>query len=222
MYDKCGNVLRVETTINDVYQFKTFRAPESKPDAPPRWQFMRKGVADLHRRAEVAQACNDRYLTALASVENTTSLGELAAGLCRPVTHKGRRVRALSPHAPADATLLMAISRGEFTLNGLRNQDLRRLLFARPPRTETEQKRQAAAISRKLLLAASAPPDPQGAAHAPLPPDRCRPHCGHRAPGGAQRKHAGTDEDSSISKSSRFAGIFGVSSAEDVTTGLEV
>jgi hypothetical protein len=152
MYDKCGNVLRVETTINDVYQFKTFRAPESKPDAPPRWQFMRKGVADLHRRAEVSQACNDRYLTALASVENTTSLGELLAGLCRPVTHKGRRARALNPHAPADATLLTAISRGEFTLNGLRNQDLRRLLFAKLPRTKTEQKRQAAAISRKLLL----------------------------------------------------------------------
>jgi len=152
MYDKCGNVLHVETTINDVSQFQTFRAPEGKPDAPPRWQLMRKGIADLHRRAEVSQACNERYLTALASVENTTSLGELAARLCRPVTYKGRRVRALNPHAPGDAALLAAISRGEFTLNGLRNQDLRRLLFAQPARTKQQQKRQSAAISRKLHL----------------------------------------------------------------------
>lgn len=148
MYDKQGSVLWVETTINDVDQFKTFRAPENQPDATPSWQRMCKAVADLHRRAEVSQACNDRYLDALASVENTTALGELTARLCRPVTDKGRRVRAINPHAPRDAALLAAISRGEFTLNGLRNQDLRHLLFARPARTKLEQKRQAAASVR--------------------------------------------------------------------------
>lgn len=152
MYDKQGSVLRVETTINDVEQFKTFRPPENQPDAEPSWQRMRKGVADLHRRAEVSQACNDRYLQALASVENTTALGELTARLCRPVTYKGRRVRALNPHAPADATLLAAVSRGEFTLNGLRNKDLRPLLFAKAARTKVERQRQAAAVSRKLRL----------------------------------------------------------------------
>jgi hypothetical protein len=45
MYDKEGSVLRVETTINDVDDFKTFRTPENKPDAAPSWQRMRKGVA---------------------------------------------------------------------------------------------------------------------------------------------------------------------------------
>ena len=80
MYDKQGSVLRVETTINDVEDFKTFRVPENKPDAAPSWQPMRKGVADLHRRAEVSQAANDRYLQALASVDDTTSLGELRHG----------------------------------------------------------------------------------------------------------------------------------------------
>lgn len=152
MYDKQGSVLRVETTINDVEQYKTFRAPENRPDAEPSWQRMRKGVADLHRRAEVSQAANDRYLQALASVEDTTSLGELAARLCRPVRYQGRRVRAINPHAPDDTALLEAISRGEFTLNGLRNRDLRALLFPKPPRTQLEQKRQAAVVSRKLHL----------------------------------------------------------------------
>jgi hypothetical protein len=152
MYDKQGSVLRVETTINDVDDFKTFRAPENKPNAAPSWQRMRKGVADLHRRAEVSQAANDRYLEALASVEDTTSLGELAARLCRPARHNGRRVRALNPHAPADAALLTAISRGEFTLNGFRNRDLRTLLFSKVPASKSERQRQAAAVSRKLLL----------------------------------------------------------------------
>jgi hypothetical protein len=152
MYDKQGSVLRVETTINDVDDFKTFRAPENKPDAAPSWQRMRKGVADLHRRAEVSQAANDRYLQALASVEDTTSLGELAARLCRPVNYQGRRVRAINPFASADSALLEAISRGEFALNGLRNRDICALLFPKPARDQAEQKRRAAAISRKLRL----------------------------------------------------------------------
>jgi len=163
MYDKstpCPRVrdpreaspLRVETTINDVDDFRTFRAPENKPDAAPSWQRMRKGVADLHRRAEVSQAANNRYLDALASVENTTSLGELTARLCRPTKYKGRRVRALNPQAPDEAALIATISRGEFTLNGFRNRDLRALLFDKASASKSERKRQAAAVSRKLLL----------------------------------------------------------------------
>jgi hypothetical protein len=151
MYDKQGSVLRVETTINDAAGFKSFRAPEGKPAAAKAWRGMRKGVADLHRRAEVSQAANQRYLAALASVEDTRSLGELAARLCRPVVRNGRRTRALNPYAPADAKLLAAISRAEFALNGLRNRDLRQLLFGQPP-SPSQRHRQAAAITRMLAL----------------------------------------------------------------------
>ncbi|HIJ85198.1 MAG TPA: hypothetical protein HPQ00_13480 [Magnetococcales bacterium] len=61
-----------------------------------------------HRRAEVSQAANNRYFHALASVENTTSVGELADGLCRPSTWKGKRVRAINPYAPGDASTCSA------------------------------------------------------------------------------------------------------------------
>jgi hypothetical protein len=152
MYDKQGSVLRVETTINDAADFKAFRTPEGKPAAPKSWHAMRKGIADLNRRAEVSQAANDRYLQALASVQDTTSVGKLAARLCRPVQRNGRRVRALNPYAQSDADLLQAVSRGEFTLNGFRNRDLRRLLFGDQPTSKQEQRRQAAAVSRKLVL----------------------------------------------------------------------
>ena len=64
----------------------------------------------------------------------------------------GRRFRALNPYAPADAELLQAISRGEFNLNGLRNRDLRQLLFGDAPACQQQQRRQAAAVSRKLAL----------------------------------------------------------------------
>lgn len=152
MYDKQGSVLRIETTINDAAGFKSFRTPEGKPDAEPAWHTMRKGIADLHRRAEVSQAANGRYLRALASVEDTTSLGELTTKLAQPVKRDGRRARPFNPHAPDDAKLIEAISRGEFTINGFRNRDLRALLYADDSAPREQQRRHAAAVSRKLAL----------------------------------------------------------------------
>jgi hypothetical protein len=152
MYDKQGSVLRIETTINAVKGFKTFRAPESKPDAAKDWLPMRKGIADLHRRAEVSQAANDRYLAALASADDSTPLGRLSAGLCQPVERNGRRQRALNPHAPGDARLFEVISRGEFAINGFRNRDLRVRLFADADAGKEDQHRHAAAVSRQLAL----------------------------------------------------------------------
>lgn len=152
MYDKQGSVLRIETTINDPADFKQYRTPEGKPDAAMGWHCMRKGIADLHRRAEVSQAANDRYLCALASVEDTTSVGELATRLCQPVRHNGRRARPLNPYNPDDAKLLEAISSGEFTINGFRNRDLRLRLFDDDGASKQEQRRHAAAVTRKLAL----------------------------------------------------------------------
>ena len=87
-----------------------------------------------------------------ASVENTTSLGELTARLCRPTKRNGRQVRPLNPLAPADAALIEALGRGEFSINGFRNRDLRQLLFTGAPVSKAERRRRAAVVSRKLAL----------------------------------------------------------------------
>ncbi len=47
----CLNVLRPETTIHDAEDLKVLRAPETRPDAPMACFSFRRGVADLHRRA---------------------------------------------------------------------------------------------------------------------------------------------------------------------------
>lgn len=101
IYDKHGTVLRAETTINIPSGFKVYRTAEGDDAGQPGWRPMRKGIADLTRRAEVSQAINDRYLDALASCEDTSPLGELTADLCRPVTWNGRRARALQRRAEA-------------------------------------------------------------------------------------------------------------------------
>lgn len=151
MYDKQGSVLRVETTINNPRSMKVYRASEDDPHGPKSWQRLRKGVADLHRRNRISQASNERYLEALASVDADATLGETASAVCRRTKWKGRSVRALNPFSQEDAALLAAVHRGEFTLQGFRNADLRELLFD-PPADEAERRRQMAKTTRLIRL----------------------------------------------------------------------
>ena len=83
---------------------------------------VRSAVASptLHRRAEVGRKATERYLDALASIDEDTTLDAVLHRLGQPQYWHGRRVRALHPFAPDDRQLLQAVSRGEFTLNGFR------------------------------------------------------------------------------------------------------
>jgi hypothetical protein len=152
MYDKQSTVLRVETTLNDVKDMRVFRRVEGDPKSPRKWRTLRKGVADIKRRARISQAANERYLDALAEVHATQPLGELTKSLCQPTELGGRRVRALQPWSPADAQLLEAVSRPEFLLNGFRNRDLRPVLYGPDEPSALEKCRQSAKVSRQLRM----------------------------------------------------------------------
>lgn len=149
-YDK-GSNLRVETTINDPKDFRVWRGPENNPDGEKSWRPLRRSVADLHRRAEVSCAANDRYLTALAAVHISTALAQQAASVCRPVRYRGRRHRALNLLGDADGELLAVVNHGEFTVNGFRNRDVRARLY-KATDDPRQQRQQMAAIGRRLRL----------------------------------------------------------------------
>jgi hypothetical protein len=152
LYDKQGSVLRVETTIVRPSEFKVYRTAEKDPEGELAWRELRRGLADLPRRAEVSHAANQRYLTALAAVTGATRLSEVASEICQPIIRDGQRYRALNPWSKDDGALLEAISRGEFAINGLRNRDLQGLLYKGKAVPHQEQRRRAAAITRKLRL----------------------------------------------------------------------
>jgi hypothetical protein len=153
IYDKEALALRIETTINDPSGFKVFRTKEGQPPAAPKsWQQLRKGVADLPRRAQVSAAANNRLAESLATVVGPTALGELLEPLGRPVIdHSRRRARALNPLTGTDGTLLRVLADGSFLLNGFRNRDLRQTLFG-PCNDQAEKRRQAGKITRYLAL----------------------------------------------------------------------
>jgi hypothetical protein len=151
-YDKAGNCLRVETTMNDPSDFKVFRTKETDPDGKPEWLPLRRGIADVYRRAQVCQASNQRYLDALAAVDTSTPLGELIRDICQPTTYRNKRVRGLRPWAEPDLALFRSVSRGEFCVNGFRNRDLQALLFDSGADTLEQQRRRSARVSRLLRM----------------------------------------------------------------------
>ena len=150
MYDRPG-VLRVETTIAKTADFKVFRPRQNDPAGRLAWRPLRKGVADLHRRAELSQRANERYLDALSVVDDSTPLDRLLDQVSHPTPYHGRRVRALRIGDPHDLALLQAVSRGEFATAGFRNRDLRRLLYPSSA-APSDARRLAAKITRQLRL----------------------------------------------------------------------
>jgi hypothetical protein len=153
MYDKMMSVLRIESMLLDLGHFKSFRTKEGDEGGPMSYRPLRKGVADMHRRAEISEKINDRYVDSLASVAQPQTLAELTADLTKRTSWKGRSVRALNPLAAEDAALLEAVSRGEFMISGFSNRDLRNLLFAHEPTGDAaDQKRRSAKVTRLIRL----------------------------------------------------------------------
>lgn len=153
MYDKEAIAFRPETTINQPGEFTVFRkTAKATADEVPQWRPMRKGVADMDRRAEVSQAANNRLLETLATVADTQTLGELLKPLGQPVRRDGKRIaRALNPLTGKDGDLLRALANGDFLLKGFRNADLRAAMYATTA-APLERRRQSAAVTRLLSL----------------------------------------------------------------------
>lgn len=147
----CLNVLRAETTINDAEDLRVYRAPESQPEGKLAWHPLRRGVADLHRRAELSRSANERLFSALAPVDDTKTLSEQAANICQPVLRQGRHFRALNPFNDSDAQLLQLINKGQWLIKGFRNRDLRLELF-KPTQDQNQRRRHSARITRRLAL----------------------------------------------------------------------
>ncbi len=124
VYDKFQIVLRVETTINNPRDFRVFRPIEKDPERKLAWQALRQGVADLHRRVQISQASNERYLEALAEIDSSIPLGRLLEQISLPVRQDGKRFRALRPSDLQDIALFKAVTDGRFHINGFRNRDI--------------------------------------------------------------------------------------------------
>lgn len=149
MYDKAGRVVRIETTINNPGRFKVRRETRTGQLA---WQPLRKGIADMRRRAAIGRAANARYLDALSVVGDPTPSHHLLDPVSQRVIRDGRPYRPLRPISPQEAPLFTTILRGEFTLQGFQNPDLRRQLYPDVGSDPVRRRQASARVTRHLRL----------------------------------------------------------------------
>jgi hypothetical protein len=129
MYDKQGRVLRIETTINDVTFFTHHRRVEHRNGT---WEMknasVRKTIYSLPVLQDLMGAANQRYLDFLGTLDDPSAGLKRLEQLSQPVRHDERSWRGFNLFDKTDLSVFEAISRGEFTISGLSNRRLRRVL----------------------------------------------------------------------------------------------
>ena len=84
LYDKAytpnGCVLRAEATFHNGDDFRVYRRKEGDRKGPRAWRRLRRGIADLHRRAQLSHKAAARYLDAFAAVDGSTTLDNCCSG----------------------------------------------------------------------------------------------------------------------------------------------
>ena len=152
MYDKAGSVLRVETTINNPRRFSVWRRGQQGGERVMRWMPLRKGIADIGRRVQLSHAANERYFEALAVVGETRPAHQLLDAVCKRVQVGGRKYRPLYPIAPNESVVYATLLRGDYLLQGIRNEDLRKQLFAADDLDPVQRRHAAGRVTRLLRL----------------------------------------------------------------------
>jgi hypothetical protein len=146
MYDKFGLILRVETVINRPKEFSVLRSRKHRDGATSLGYFpMNKDVGSLVHYQEQALACNRRYLTALAIVDDPAPAYQQLRQLTEPKRVAERSSAGFNPARREDVRLFAAVLDGDHIARGFRNKDIRAALFgsSAPP-----TRQQSAAVGR--------------------------------------------------------------------------
>jgi hypothetical protein len=149
MYDKFGQILRVETVINQPREFRVRRMATRKGTPQMAWCPMNKGVANLPDYQRHAKAANERYLNALSVVDDPGPAYQQVSDLTESKVHNGRSYRGFNPASRTDIRLFKAVLSGDHLLQGFKNADIRDALWGRSS-DRPRQRRQANAVTRLL------------------------------------------------------------------------
>ena len=150
MYDKLGLLLRVETVINQPGEFKILRNCHHRNGSTTTgWFAMCKGVGNLHHYQSHALSCNQRYLEALAAVEDPTPTYDDLKHLTERQRVKGRSFAGFNPAREDEAHLFAAVLAGDHIAPGFRNKDIRAALYVELS-DPLDRRRHSAAIGRIL------------------------------------------------------------------------
>ena len=127
MYDKFSIILRIETTTNDVSEFKHFREVESRiGDNIHKHAPMKKNIYSLFDLTAIFKASNRRYLEFISTFDDQSKGIKNLERISKPVETDDRSYKGFNLFSDEDIKLFEVLARGEFNINGLQNKSLRK------------------------------------------------------------------------------------------------
>ena len=129
MYDKFSKILRIETIANDISFFKHFREVVHRDGSTShQMASLKKNIYSLSFLAENLKASNKRYLEFISAFDNKEVGRKRLEKVTSSKTESNRNYKGFNFFNKDDLTILTAIMRGEFNINGFRNKNLQKLL----------------------------------------------------------------------------------------------
>jgi len=134
MYDKFSLALRIETTVNNVSQFKTYREVDQRDGTKvKKMATMKKNIYSLFPLIRLLKASNYRYLEFISTFPDPTNGIKKLHTVSKSITSGERNYKGFNFFAEEDQKLLTVIARGEFNISGFRNQSLQPFLSNKNP-----------------------------------------------------------------------------------------
>lgn len=129
MYDKHGLVLRIESTCNNVGEFRVKRKVEHRDGTiSEKKASMKKSIYSLYQLFTIMKAANYRYLEYVSSFDDHSNGDKHLTKVSKPVHEKKRSYRGMNFFDERDLKVLETIGRGEFMTYGMQNKDIRKYI----------------------------------------------------------------------------------------------
>lgn len=142
MYDKFGQVLRIETTTNNTTNFRHYRKVEHRDGSnSSRIAPVKKSIYSINSLAGILRNCNKRYLKFIAAFEVPLKGTKRLNKLTKTTKQNNRSYKGFNFFDKADEQILQLLTKGEFLINGFRNKDLRSELKKTTPQVSRLIKR---------------------------------------------------------------------------------
>jgi hypothetical protein len=129
IYDKFGCVLRIEVTSNDVSKLKSFRDVH-KRDGTTETKIapVRKSIYSLFVLTQIFKNATRRYLEFISSFDDPSDGMKKLDKVVEPIKENNRNYRGFNFFSKEDEKILIAVADGRFTIKGISNKELRKLL----------------------------------------------------------------------------------------------
>jgi len=132
MYDKFQQVLRIETTANDISFFQHYRNVEHKDGTvSKKFTSMKKNIYSLKPLIQIMKATNRRYIEFISAIEDRSAGTKRLKKVTGRKEEGNRGYKGFNFFDDTDMEIMQVISQGKFNISGFRNKDLRKYLSDR-------------------------------------------------------------------------------------------